>query len=80
MQSTLYMDDHLIKNVKNPVNKFDAVNTAYADRIKYKITTSIIPNIAMTGHILFHFPLRKLLLVEKYKYMKCGLKGWQMSG
>ena len=50
------MDDHLIKNVKIPVNKFDAVNEAYADRIKYKTTTAIIPNIAMTDHILFTFP------------------------
>ena len=30
------MDQHSIKNVKNPVNKFDAVNKANADRIKYK--------------------------------------------
>ena len=59
------MDDHLIKNGKNPVNKFDAVNKAYADRIKYKTTTGIIPNIAMTGHMLFTFPLRKLLPVER---------------
>ena len=30
------MNDHLIKNVKNPVNKFDAVNKAYDDRITHK--------------------------------------------
>ena len=60
------MDDHLIKNGKNPVNKFNTVNKAYADRIKYKTTTGIIPNIAMTDHnILFTFPLRKLLPVER---------------
>ena len=53
------MDDHLIKNMKNPVNKFDAVNKAYADRIKYKTTTGIIPNIAMPEHILFTFPAEK---------------------
>ena len=49
------MDQHSIKNVKNPVNKYDAVNKAYVDRIKYKTTTGIIPNIAMTDHILFTF-------------------------
>ena len=49
------MNDHLIKIVTNPVNKFDAVNKAYADRIKYTTTTGIIPNIAMTDHILFTF-------------------------
>ena len=30
------MDLLLTKNVKSPVNKFDAVNKAYIDRIKYK--------------------------------------------
>ena len=47
------MNLHLIKNVKSSVNKFDAVNKA--DRIKYKTTTGIIPNTAMTDHILFTF-------------------------
>ena len=61
------MDDHLIKHVKNPVNKFDAVNKAYADRIKYKTTTGIIPNIAMTGHILFIFPAAKAFANGKIK-------------
>ena len=39
-----------IKNYKgsSPVNKFDTVNKAYVDSIKYKTTTGIIPNIAMT--------------------------------
>ena len=74
------MDDHLIKNVKNPVNKFDAVNKAYADRMKYKTTTGIIPNIAMTDHILFTFPAAKAFASGKIKYVKCGLNGWQMSG
>ena len=59
------MDDHLIMNVKNSVDKFDAVNKAYADRIKYKTITGIIPNIAMTGHILFTFPAAKALPVER---------------
>ena len=49
------MDLHLVRNVKSPVNKLDAVNKAYVDRIIYKSTTGIIPNIAMTDHILFTF-------------------------
>ena len=53
------MDLHLIKNVKSPVNKFDAVNKAYVYRIKYKRTTGIIPNVAITDHILFTFPPAK---------------------
>ena len=50
------MDQHSIKNVMNPVKKLDAVNKAYDDRIKYKTTTGIILNIAMTDHTLFTFP------------------------
>ena len=30
------MDQHSIKNVKNPADRLDEVNKAYADRIKYK--------------------------------------------
>ena len=33
------IDQHSIKNVKNPADRLDAVNKAYADRIKYKIAT-----------------------------------------
>ena len=61
------MDDHLIKNVKNPVSKFDAVNKAYADRIKYKTTTGIIPNIAITDHIIFTFLAAKTFTSGKIK-------------
>ena len=49
------MDQHSIKNVKNPVDRLDAVNKAYADRIKYKTATGNIPNTVMTDHILFTF-------------------------
>ena len=43
----------------SPVNKFEAVNEAYADRIKYKTATGNIPNTAMTDHTLFTFPAAK---------------------
>ena len=39
------MDQHSIKNVKNPFDGLDAVNKAYADRIKYKTDSRNIPNI-----------------------------------
>ena len=50
---------HLIKKVKSPVNKLDAVNTAYVDRIKYKTATGIIHKTVMTDHTLFTFPAAK---------------------
>ena len=46
------MNLHLIKNVKSSVNRFDAVNKAYADRIKYKTAIGNIPNTVMTDHKL----------------------------
>ena len=49
----------LIKNVKSPVNGFDAINKAYVDRIKYKTATGTIPNTVMTDHTLFTFPVAK---------------------
>ena len=48
----LDMNQHSIKNVKSPVNKFDAVNKAYADSIKYKSPTGIIPNTVRTDFLL----------------------------
>ena len=50
------MDQHSIKNVKNPTDKLDVVNKAYADRIKYKTATSNIPNTVLIDHTLFTFP------------------------
>ena len=50
------MNLHLIKNVKSPVNIFDTVNKAYADRLKYKTVIGIIPNNVMAHHTLFKFP------------------------
>ena len=35
---------HLINNVKSSVHRFDAVNKAYADHVKYETATGIIPN------------------------------------
>ena len=51
------MDQHSIKNLMSPVNKFDAVNKAYADRIQYKTATGNIPNTLMIDHLLFTFPI-----------------------
>ena len=59
MQSSHRYESAFIKNVKNPVNKLDAVNKAYADRIKYKTATGIITNIVMTDHTPFTFPAAK---------------------
>ena len=53
------MDLHIVKNVKIPHNKFDAVNKVYVDRIKYKTITGVIPNTIMTDHTLFTFPAAK---------------------
>ena len=59
------MDQHSIKNVKNPTDRLDVVNKAYADRLKYKTATANILNTVMTDHTLSRFPLRKLLPVER---------------
>ena len=68
------MDDHLIKNVMNPINKFETVNETYADRIKYKTTTGIILNIAMTDHILFRFPATKAFASGKIQICEMWVK------
>ena len=61
------MDQHSIKNVKNPVDRLDAVNKAYADRINYKTVTGNIPNTVMTDHIHFTFPAAKAFASKKLK-------------
>ena len=53
------MDPHSIKNVKNPIDRLDAVNKAYAVRIKYKTASGNIPNTVLTDHILFTFSAAK---------------------
>ena len=45
--------------MKNPADRLNAVNKAYADRIKYKTVTDNIPNTVMTDYILFTFPAAK---------------------
>ena len=50
----IHMDQHSIKNMKNPADRLDAVNKAYADRIKYKIATGNIPNTVMTAPYTLH--------------------------
>ena len=65
------MNLHLITNVESLVNKLDAVNKAYVDRIQYKTTTGIIPNIAMTDHTLFTFPPAKAF--ASGKMIICGM-------
>ena len=53
--------------MKNPVDRLDAVNKAYADGIKYKTVTGNIPNTAMTDHALFTFPAAKAFASGKIK-------------
>ena len=50
------MDQHSIKNVKNPIDRLDEVNKAYADCIKYKTASGNIPYTLLRDHILFTFP------------------------
>ena len=61
------MDQHSIKNVKNPIDRLDAVNKAYADHIKYKTASGNIPNTVLTDHILFIFPTGKAFASGKIK-------------
>ena len=59
------MNQHSIKNVKSPVNKLNAVNKAYADRIKYKSATGTISNTVRTDHTLFTFSTTKDIISGK---------------
>ena len=43
----IYMNLHLIKNVKSPVNRFDTFN-----KVKYKTAIGDIPNTVMADHTL----------------------------
>ena len=59
------MDQHSIKKVKNPADRLNAVNKAYADRIKYKTATGNISNTVLTNHTLFTFPAANAFPVER---------------
>ena len=59
------MNQHSIKNVKSLVNKLDAINKAYADRIKYKSATGTIPKTVRTDHTIFTFPTTKDIISGK---------------
>ena len=59
------MNVHLIKNVKSPVTKFDEVNKAYTDRIRYKTAIGNITNTVMADHTLFTFSAAKPFASEK---------------
>ena len=61
------MDQHSIINLKNPTDRLDAVNKAYADCIKYKTASGYIPNTVLTDHILFTFPTGKAFSSGKIK-------------
>ena len=59
------MEQHSIKNVKNPVERFDASNKANVDRVKYKSFTGVIPNTVLTDHTLVSIPYAKGFLNKK---------------
>ena len=59
------MNQHSIMYVKNPIDRLDAVNKAYFDRIKYKTATGNIPHTVKTEHILFAFPAAKAFASER---------------
>ena len=61
------MDQHSIKNVKNPIDRLHAVNKAYADRMKYKTASDNNPNTVLTDHILFTFPTGEAFASGKIK-------------
>ena len=61
------MDQHSINNVKNPADRLDALNKAYADLTKYKTATGDILNTVLTDHILFTFPAANAFASGKIK-------------
>ena len=65
IQSTHRYGSSFNQECEESSQQIDAVNKAYVDRIKYKTTTGIILNIAMTDHTLFRFPATKALASGK---------------
>ena len=59
MQSNHRYGSSFNQECEESVNKLDAVNKAYVDRIKYKTATGNIPNAVMTHHALFTFHVAK---------------------
>ena len=53
--------------MKSTVDRLDAVNKTYADRVKYKTATGNNPNTVMTDHTLFIFPAAKAFSSGKIK-------------
>ena len=74
------MNQHSIKNMKNPADRLDVVNKAYTDRIKYKTATGNIPNTVMTDHTLFTFPPAKAFASGKIKICEMWVERWWVSG
>ena len=63
--------------MKNPVDRFDAVNKAHADRIKYKTATGNIPDTVLTDHTLFTFPAATRFSSEKIKICEMWVERFQ---
>ena len=59
------MDQHSIKNANNPIDRLDAGNKAYVDRVKYKSFNDIVPNAVLTDHTLLTFPDAKGFIRRK---------------
>ena len=67
MQSTPRYGSAFNQECENPIDRLDAVNKAYADRIKYKTASGNIPNTVLRDHILFTFPNAKAFARGKIK-------------
>ena len=70
------MDQHSIKNVKNPVERFDVVNKAYVDRVQYKLFNGIISNAVLTDHTLVTFPDPKGVTSRKTRIGELWVERW----
>ena len=54
-------------NVRNPIDRLDAINKTYANRIEYETASGNIPNTVLTDYILFTFPTTKSFASGKIK-------------